>query len=79
MTTTTNEEGILNNYATEPNLYYAAYPSDEQQKQYLFQGAIAVILILKLVRGFFRGQVFGENKAIAMVKKHALASTSFIS
>ena len=49
MTTTTNGEGILNNYATEPNLYYAAYPSAEQQKQYTFQAAIATLFVSALV------------------------------
>lgn len=40
MYTTINEEGILNNYATEPEMYYADYPSPEQQRSYTFQGAI---------------------------------------
>ncbi|MFB2933694.1 photosystem II assembly protein Psb34, partial [Aerosakkonemataceae cyanobacterium BLCC-F154] len=35
---TTNEEGILNNYAVEPPVYFAEYPSQEQQQRYLFQG-----------------------------------------
>ncbi len=42
---TTNEEGILNNYATEPAMYYAEYPSVEQQRQYAFQGAVAVLFV----------------------------------
>lgn len=42
---TTNEEGILNNYAVEPTMYFAEYPSQEQQQRYAFQGAIAVLLI----------------------------------
>ncbi|ADI66139.1 photosystem II assembly protein Psb34 [Trichormus azollae] len=45
MYTTTNEEGILNNYATEPKLYYAEYPSPEQQSRYLFQGAVAALFV----------------------------------
>ena len=32
-------EGNLNNYATESNIYYAEYPSVEQQSRYAFQGA----------------------------------------
>ncbi len=28
---TTDGRGILNNYATEPSVYYAEYPSQEQQ------------------------------------------------
>ncbi|MFB2935940.1 photosystem II assembly protein Psb34 [Aerosakkonemataceae cyanobacterium BLCC-F154] len=46
---TTNEEGILNNYATEPTVYFAEYPSQEQQQRYLFQGAVAVMFVTLLV------------------------------
>lgn len=46
---TINEEGILNNYAAEPNVYYAEYPSQEQQQRYLFQGAVAVMFVSLLV------------------------------
>lgn len=45
MYTTTSNEGTLNNYASEPNLYYAEYPSVEQQQRYLFQGAVAVLFV----------------------------------
>ncbi|MCD8486845.1 MAG: ssl1498 family light-harvesting-like protein [Desertifilum sp.] len=45
MYTTTNNEGTLNNYAAEPELYYAEYPSLEQQQRYMLQGAIAVLLV----------------------------------
>lgn len=41
---TTNEEGILHNYATEPAIYFAQSPSPEQQ-QYAFQGAIAILFV----------------------------------
>ncbi|TAF11053.1 MAG: ssl1498 family light-harvesting-like protein [Nostocales cyanobacterium] len=49
MYTTTNEEGILNNYATEPQLYYAEYPTKEQQSNYLFQGAVAILFVTSVV------------------------------
>jgi hypothetical protein len=49
MYTTTNEEGILNNYAKEPNLYYAEFPSKEQQSKYVFQGAIAILFVTSVV------------------------------
>jgi hypothetical protein len=49
MYTTTDEKGILNNYATEPQLYYAEYPSPEQQNRYLFQGAAAVLFVTSIV------------------------------
>jgi hypothetical protein len=42
---TTNEEGILNNYATEPAVYFAQYPSIEQQQSYALQGAIAALFV----------------------------------
>ena len=40
-----DDEGIINNYATEPDLYMANYPSPEQQKRYAFLGAGATLLI----------------------------------
>lgn len=45
MYTTVGNDGLLNNYAVEPDMYYAEFPSEWQQKQYLFQGAIAISLI----------------------------------
>lgn len=42
---TTNEEGILNNYAIEPEVYFTEYPSPEQQQRYAFQAGIAALLI----------------------------------
>jgi len=46
---TVNEEGILNNYAVEPPVYFAEYPSVDQQQRYLFQGAVAVLLVSSLI------------------------------
>lgn len=46
---TTNNEGLLNNYAVEPAMYYAEYPSEWQQRRYALQGAIATLLITSLV------------------------------
>lgn len=43
---TTNEEGLLNNYAVEPAIYFAEYPSQEQQQRYALQGAIAILLVV---------------------------------
>ena len=42
---TTNEEGILNNYAAEPAMYFAEYPSPEQQRSYVIQGAVAFLFV----------------------------------
>jgi hypothetical protein len=46
---TQNERGILNNFATEPALYFAEYPSAEQQLQYKQQGALAIALVSGLM------------------------------
>jgi hypothetical protein len=46
---TTDDRGILNNYATEPKIHYTAYPSSEQQARYALQGAIATIFVTALV------------------------------
>jgi hypothetical protein len=42
---TVDETGVMNNYAVEPQLYFAEYPSPEQQRRYMFQGAVAVLLV----------------------------------
>ncbi|MDX2214973.1 MAG: ssl1498 family light-harvesting-like protein [Oculatellaceae cyanobacterium bins.114] len=49
MYTTINEQGQLNNYATEPVLYYAEYPSPSQQQRYAFLGAVATLFVSTLV------------------------------
>lgn len=46
---TTNEEGILNNYAIEPAVYVAAYPSQGLQQQYALQALIATFLVVGTV------------------------------
>ena len=40
-----DDEGIINDYATEPDLYIANYSSPEQQKHYILLGAEATLLI----------------------------------
>ncbi|HEY9662926.1 MAG TPA: ssl1498 family light-harvesting-like protein [Allocoleopsis sp.] len=42
---TTNEDGILNNYATEAAVYCAEYPSLDEQQRYALQGAIAFLFV----------------------------------
>ena len=44
-TTTQLDNGILNNYATEPEITYAQYPSLYEQKRYIRQAAIALLLV----------------------------------
>jgi hypothetical protein len=49
MYTTSNENGILNNYSKEPKLYYAEFPTKEQQSKYVFQGAVAILFVTSVV------------------------------
>jgi hypothetical protein len=49
MYTTTDERGILNNYAHEPAMYLATYPAPEQQRRYLTQGLLATLLVASLM------------------------------
>jgi len=45
MSYTTDERGILNNYATEPVVYAAEYPTAELQRQYKLQAAVAITFL----------------------------------
>jgi hypothetical protein len=49
MYTTQDERGILNNFANEPKVYLAEYPSSQQQRQYLILGGLVVGLISTLI------------------------------
>ncbi|MDZ8107993.1 MAG: ssl1498 family light-harvesting-like protein [Nostoc sp. DedQUE12a] len=49
MYTTVNEEGVLNNYATEPKMYYAEYPAIWEQRKYLIQGTFATLIVTTLI------------------------------
>ena len=49
MYSTINQEGLLNNYASETPVYYAEYPNQDQQRRYAFQGAIAILFVNFLV------------------------------
>jgi len=46
---TVDQEGLTNNYAVEPNMYYAVFPSQEQARQYALQGLAAATLVLGLI------------------------------
>ncbi|MGG6242523.1 photosystem II assembly protein Psb34 [Nodosilinea sp. AN01ver1] len=48
-TTTQLDNGILNNYAVEPDMYLAAHPSPEQQQRYATQAAFASIFVVALL------------------------------
>ncbi len=45
MGATIDREGLSNAYSVEPEMYYANFPSPEQVKSYLFQGAFASLLV----------------------------------
>ena len=45
---TVDQEGLTNNYGVEPIMYYAQFPSPEQQRRYAFQGAIATLFVTAL-------------------------------
>ncbi|HHP7229768.1 MAG TPA: photosystem II assembly protein Psb34 [Xenococcaceae cyanobacterium] len=49
MQTTQLDNGVLNNYAVEPEMTYAEYPAVYEQKRYLQQGAIATLFVSILV------------------------------
>ncbi|MGK7939437.1 MAG: ssl1498 family light-harvesting-like protein [Crocosphaera sp.] len=48
-TTTQLDNGILNNYAVEPQVYYAGSPAPYQIRRYLLKGAIAIVFVTSLV------------------------------
>ncbi|MBD2021678.1 ssl1498 family light-harvesting-like protein [Leptolyngbya sp. FACHB-36] len=50
---TTDERGILNNYAIEPVVYAAEYPSLDQQRQYKLQAACAALLMVSTLLAAF--------------------------
>ena len=49
MLTTIDETGVWNNYAAEPQMYFADYPSEEQQSKYMLQAGAAVLFLSSLV------------------------------
>ena len=49
MYTTSNENGILNNYAVAPKMYYGTYPDGLQQRRYLLQGLLAMTFVGSLL------------------------------
>jgi hypothetical protein len=41
----TDDRGLLNNFAAEPTVYFAEYPSSQKQRQYVLQGAVATVVV----------------------------------
>ncbi len=46
---TMDDEGLINNFAVEPKVYLAEYPSIHQQRRYIYWGIAATVLIVSLV------------------------------
>ena len=46
MTTVSDENGIINNFAKEPAMYYAEAPNSKEQRSYLIWGAIALVVVV---------------------------------
>ena len=42
---TVDDEGLVNAYSIEPAMYFAEYPTPEAKRRYVFQGAIAALLV----------------------------------
>ncbi|MBD2449010.1 ssl1498 family light-harvesting-like protein [Nostoc sp. FACHB-152] len=50
---TVDDEGMINNYAIQPAISLAEYPSTQQQQRYIFQGALAIVFVaLTLLTAF---------------------------
>jgi len=46
---TVDDEGRLNNFAVEPQVYPSEYPSPRQQRRYIYWGLAAAGLVVSLV------------------------------
>jgi hypothetical protein len=46
---TVDDEGLINNYAIEPDISTSEYPSPQQQRRYVFLGAGAILFVVLLI------------------------------
>lgn len=46
---TVDDEGLINNFPTEPKVYPSTYPSPRQQQRYILLGAAAILFVAVLV------------------------------
>lgn len=46
---TIDDEGLINNFALEPDIYLAAYPSPQQQWQYIVLGEASLFFVIMLL------------------------------
>lgn len=42
---TTDDKGILNNFAAEPAVYFAQYQSENEKRRYAIQAVVATMLV----------------------------------
>lgn len=49
MTTVSDENGIMNNFAKEPAMYYAEAPTAQDQRSYLIWGVVALVVVVASV------------------------------
>ena len=49
MGATVDQEGLANNYAVMPQVYWADFPSPKQARKYAFQGAFALLFVASLI------------------------------
>lgn len=46
---TVDREGLTNNYAVEPNMYFSDFPTPAQSRLYVYQGLAAASLVVGLL------------------------------
>lgn len=46
---TVDREGLTNNYAVEPDMYFSDFPTPAQARRYAYQGLAAATLVLSLI------------------------------
>ncbi|XWK91014.1 MAG: ssl1498 family light-harvesting-like protein [Phormidium sp.] len=46
---TIDDEGLINNFAVEPDMYPSEYPSPRQQRYYTVLGATAILFVVMLM------------------------------
>ena len=46
MTTVSDENGIINNFAKEPAMYYAEAPSSVEKRNYFAWGTVALAVVV---------------------------------
>ncbi|MEM8613997.1 MAG: ssl1498 family light-harvesting-like protein [Cyanobacteria bacterium P01_H01_bin.105] len=49
MPTTTEEGGLLNNFASEPKMYEAEPPSQTEKRNYVILGVLGAALVVSLL------------------------------